>query len=158
MTLELARQTFGAAPPVRHVTKAEDALAIAKAPGGIAVLSLSGDHPWWLRLLAQPELQVFAALPDLVSSGPMAALAVSTIVPEPTGADQTFWVTDAPGSTASIMEALAKDGVAADLVCESGGLRLFSLAGFYQRDDIRLSRAPGHLCGVIGASPEPFYV
>lgn len=157
-TLELARQTFGAAPPLQLVTKAEEALAIAKAPGGIAVLSVSGDHPWWLRLLAEPSVQVFAALPDLASGGPMAALAVAALAPEPTGADQTFWITDAPGPADAIIEALAKDGVAADLVSESGGLRLFGLAGFYQRDDLRLSRAPGHLCGVIGASPEPFYV
>ena len=157
-TLELARQTFGAAPPARLVAKAEEALAAAKTPGGVAILALSGDHPWWLRLLAEPSLQVFAALPDLASSGPMAALAVATLRPEPTGADQTFWVTDAPGPVAAIAESLARDGVAAHLVCESGGLRLFSLAGFYQRDDVRLIRAPGQLSGVIGASPEPFYV
>ena len=157
-TLELARQTFGAAPPARLVAKAEEALAAAKTPGGVAVLALSGDHPWWLRLLAEPGLQVFAALPDLASNGPMAALAVAALTPEPTGADQTFWVTDAPGPVATVTENLGHNGVAAHLVCESGGLRLFSLAGFYQREDARLARAPGQLCGVIGASSEPFYV
>ena len=35
-------------------------------------------------------------------------------------------------------------------------LKLFGLAGFYQRDDERLARAPGQLTGVIGASPTPF--
>jgi hypothetical protein len=88
----------------------------------------------------------------------MAALAVGDLTPEPTGADQTFWVTDAPGPVAAIAESLARDGVAAHLVCQSGGLKLLSLAGFYQRDDVRLIRAPGQLSGVIGASPEPFYV
>ena len=41
---------------------------------------------------------------------------------------------------------------------QSGGLKLFSLAGFYQKDDERLARAPGRLSGVIGAAPEPFDV
>ena len=49
-------------------------------------------------------------------------------------------------------------GVAATLLADSGGLKLFSLAGFYQADDERLARAPGRLSGVIGAAPEPFDV
>jgi hypothetical protein len=43
-------------------------------------------------------------------------------------------------------------------VVRTGGLSLFALAGFYQRDDARLARAPGRLSGVIGAAPEPFDV
>lgn len=39
-----------------------------------------------------------------------------------------------------------------------GGLKLFSLSGFFQADDPRLARAPGQLTGVIGAAPEQFDV
>ena len=43
-------------------------------------------------------------------------------------------------------------------MAEAGGLKLFALAGFYQRDDARLARAPGKLSGVIGAAPAPLDV
>jgi len=57
-----------------------------------------------------------------------------------------------------VAETLSRDGVAADLLSEAGGLKLFTLAGYYQADDERLARAPGRLSGVIGAAPEPFDV
>lgn len=150
-TVELARLRFGVAPPMAIAAKPEEALAAARTPGGVAVLSL--ETPWWGRLLAEPKLKVFATLPCLMEWGPMAAFAVAAVEVEPTGADQTFWVTDATGN---VPEALSRDGVAAQLLAEGGGLKLFSLAGFYQADDERLARAPGRLTGVIGAAPEPF--
>jgi chorismate mutase len=156
--VELARHRFGAAPPLRQVAKAEDALAQARTPGGVAICALSPDSAWWGRLLAEPQLQVFAALPCLAAWGPMSALAVARVEVEPTGDDRTFWVTDAPGPAAAVEETLGRDGVAAELVAEAGGLKLFVLAGFYQRDDERLARAPGRLTGVIGAAPGPLDV
>lgn len=156
--VELARHRFGAAPPLRQVAKPEDALAGAKTPGGVAICALTPDNAWWGRLLAEPQLQVFAALPCLAAWGPMSALAVAAVDVEPTGDDRTFWVTDAAGSAATIEDALSRDGVAADLAVEAGGLKLFVLAGFYQRDDARLARAPGRLNGVIGAAPSPLDV
>lgn len=156
--VELARQRFGAAPPLRQVAKAEEALAQARTPGGVAICALTPDSAWWGRMLAEPQLQVFAALPCLAAWGPMSALAVAAVDVEPTGDDRTFWVTDAPGSAAGIEDALGRDGVAADLVAEAGGLKLFMLAGFYQRQDVRLARAPGRLSGVIGAAPAPLDV
>ncbi|WP_296595249.1 chorismate mutase [Phenylobacterium sp.] len=156
--VELARQRFGAAPPLRQHAKAEDAIAAARTPGGVAICALTPDSAWWGRLLAEPQLKVFAALPCLAAWGPMSALAVAAVDVEPTGDDRTFWVTDAPGSAAAVEEALGHDGVAADLVAEAGGLRMFMLAGFYQRDDERLARAPGRLSGVIGAAPAPLDV
>ena len=153
-----ARLRFGAAPPLRIVAKAEDALAAARTLGGVAVLSLASDTPWWGRLLAEPKLKVFAALPCLAAWGPTSALAVAEVEVEPTGDDRTFWVTDAPGSAMAIEEALGRDGVAADLIAEAGGLKLFALAGYYQPQDERLARAPGRLSGVIGAAPGPFDV
>lgn len=152
-TVELARLRFGAAPALKIAAKAEDALAAAKTPGGVAVLSLEGS--WWARLLAQPELKVFSVLPCLAGWGAPSALAVGAVEVEPTGADVTFWVTDAGGD---VTDALSRDGVAASKVAEASGLKLFALSGFYQADDERLARAPGELSGVIGAAPEPFDV
>jgi len=157
-SLDAARVRFGVAPPMRMVGKADDAIAAARTPGGVAVLSLASDTPWWGRLLAEPNLRVFAALPCLNAWGPASALAVAAVEVEPTGGDQTFWVTDAPGPAASVVAALARDGAAAELLAEAGGLRLFTLAGYYQPEDERLARAPGRLSGVIGAAPDPFDV
>lgn len=151
--VEGARLRFGAAPPLRQVARAEDALAAAKTPGGVAILALASDTPWWGRLLAEPRLKVFATLPCLAAWGPLSALAVADVDVEPTGSDLTYWVTDAGGSPRSIEEALGHDGVAGDLIAEAGGLKLFALLGFYQADDERLARAPGRLSGVIGAAP-----
>lgn len=156
--VEGARQRFGAAPLMRQVIKPEEAIAAAKTSGGVAVLSLSSETPWWGRLLAEPNLKVFAALPCLSAWGPLTALAAAEVDVEPTGDDRTYWVTDAPGSAQSIEEALGRDGVAGDLIAEAGGLKLFALIGFYQTHDERLARAPGRLTGVIGAAPAPLDV
>ena len=155
---ELARLRFGSAPPMRHVAKPEEAIAAAKTPGGVAICALAPDSAWWGRLLADPKLRVFAAPPCLAAWGPMAALAVAEIAVEPTGDDRTFWVTDAAQSAPSIEETMSRDGVAATLLVDSGGLKLFVLAGYYQADDPRLARAPGRLTGVIGAAPAPLDV
>jgi chorismate mutase len=158
-TQELARLRFGAAPSLKAVERPDAAIAHARTTlGGVAVLALTHDTPWWGRLLAEPNLRVFAALPCLAAWGPMAALAVADVPVEPTGADRTFWVTDAPGSPSAIEERLSRDGVAATPLIDAGGLKLFVLEGFYQTDDERLARAPGQLSGVIGAAPAPFDV
>ncbi|HEY8571717.1 chorismate mutase [Phenylobacterium sp.] len=151
--VELARLRFGAAPPLRQVAKPDEALAAARTPGGVAVCTLAPDSAWWGRLLAEPKLKVFAALPCLAAWGPLSALAVAEVEVEPSGDDRTFWVTDAAQPAAKIMDALSRDGVAATLLAETGGLKLFVLAGYYMADDERLTRAPGRLSGVIGAAP-----
>jgi chorismate mutase len=156
--VELARLRFGAAPPLRQFAKPEEALAQARTPGGVAVGALTPDSAWWGRLLAEPKLRVFAALPCLAAWGPMSALAVGEVEVEPTGNDVTFWVTDAPQSAPAVEDALSRDGAAATLLVEAGGLKLFMLAGYYQADDPRLARAPGRLSGVIGAAPAPLDV
>ncbi len=157
-TVELARLRFGAAPSLTHSATAEAALASARTLGGVSVLALSRDSAWWGRLLAEPRLRVFSTLPCLTAWGPMSALAVAEVPIEPSGSDETFWVTDATGPAEGVVHALARDGVAACQVAAAGGLRLFKLAGFYQGDDARLARAPGRLTGVIGAAPTPFDV
>ena len=75
---------------------------------------------------------------------------------EPSGADQTLWAADATGPVDRIIDDLGQRGLAADLLAEGGGLRLFSLAGYVQAEDARLVGAPGRLTGVIGAAPTPF--
>ena len=157
-TVELARLRFGAAPPLVQARNPEEAIAAARTSGGVGVLALASDHAWWARLLAEPKVRVFNALPCLKAWGPMSALAIAEAPIEPSGSDDTFWVTDAPGAAQAIIDALAKDGVAACQLRAGGGLKLFKLAGFYQSDDKRLQRAPGRLTGVIGAAPTPFDV
>ncbi len=157
-TVELARLRFGAAPSLEHASAAEDALAGARINGGVAVLALGRDSAWWGRLLAEPKIRVFSALPCLNAWGPLGALAVADVAIEPSGADETFWVTDSTEPAAAIVDTMAKDGVAACQLRAGGGLKLFKLAGFYQSDDKRLQRAPGRLAGVIGAAPTPFDV
>jgi chorismate mutase len=157
-TVELARLRFGAAPSLRALARPEEALAAARARGGVAVAALTPDTAWWARLLAEPKLKVFAALPCLAAWGPMAALAVADVEVEPTGDDRTFWVTDAAQPGPVIEEGLSRDGVAATLLVAAGGLKLFVLSGFYQPNDPRLARAPGSLSGVIGAAPAPLDV
>ena len=154
--VELTRLRFGAAPALSRAARAEEAVAAAKTNGGVGVLALAPDSAWWGRLLAEPGLSVFAALPCLSAWGPTGALAVAAVEVEPSGDDDTFWVTDASEPAARIEEALGRDGVAASLLAQAGGLKLFRLAGFYQRDDARLARAPGRLSGVIGAAARPF--
>ena len=157
-TLELARIRFGAGVTIRAAAKPEDAIAEARKPGGVAVLALATDTPWWGRLLDEPTLNVFASLPCLRRWGPHTALAVAEIEVEPSGSDETFWVTDAPQSAAAIVEYLGEIGLAAELLSEANGLKLFTLAGFVQRNDARLLQAPGGRKGVIGAASLPFDV
>ena len=152
-TTELARDRFGGSPQLRQAAKPEDALAVAKTLGGVAVCALTPDNAWWGRLLAEPKLKVFAALPCMSAWGPLTALGEIDV--EPTGDDRTYWVTDASQAPAAIVEALSRDGVAATPLLQAGGLKLFVLAGFYQASDPRLARAPGKLSGVIGAAPAP---
>ncbi len=152
---ELARLRFGAAPPLTMVDHPEAALTAARTLGGVGVLPLDGLAPW-ARLLAEPKLRAFAVLPCLNAWGRPQALAVAQVEVEPSGADQTLWITDAATPADAIVEALGRLGLAADLLAEGRGLRLFSLPGYVQADDPRLAGAPGRLAGVVGAAPTPF--
>jgi chorismate mutase len=157
-TIELTRIRFGAGVSVRPAPRPEDALSAAKTPGGVAVLALASDQPWWGRLLVEPKLNVFASLPCLRRWGPPTALAVAQVEVEPSGLDQTFWVTDAQTSAPAIIEELGRVGFAAELLADAGGLKLFTLAGFVQGQDERLRQAPGQMKSVIGAASLPFDV
>jgi chorismate mutase len=154
---ELARQRFGQSVYLRMVDKPEMLLSQAKNPGGVGVGLLTNDSAWWARLLVEPKLTAFAVLPCLATWGAPEALAVAEVEMEPSGtADETLWVTDSSKQPWEIEIDLSRDGVAARLLTEANGLKLFSLAGFYMKTDERLARAPGRLTGVIGAAPAPF--
>jgi chorismate mutase len=155
-TAELARLRFGAAPPLTMLAKPEDALKAARESGVVAILPLEPGSAWWGRMLAEPTLRVFAVVPCLSVWGAPAALAVAAVAVEPSGGDQTLWVTDAPGPAETIEAALADCGLVGDILAEAGGLKLFALLGYVQPDDARLASAPGRLKGVIGAAPPPF--
>jgi chorismate mutase len=157
-SVDVARLRFGAAPKMTQYGEPAQVIAAAKRPGGVGVLAIARDVAWWARLLAEPELQVFAGLPCLAAWGPLSALAIAKVEVAPTGADRTFWVTDAPGPAAKVVEALGREGAAGELLAEAAGLKLFQLMGYYQAGDERLARAPGTLSGVIGAAPAPLDV
>lgn len=156
--IEFTRIRFGGGVSVRPAPRPEDALSAAKTTGGVAVLGLASDSPWWGRLLAEPRLNVFASLPCLRRWGPATALAVAQVEVEPSGRDETFWVTDSQKSAPAIIEDMGRIGFAAEMLANAGGLKLFTLAGFVQREDPRLDSAPGELKGVIGAASMPFDV
>ena len=154
---ELARQRFGQAVYLHSVDKPELLLSEAKTLGGVGVGLLNNESAWWARLLVESKLTAFAVLPALATWGAPEALAVAEVEMEPSGeGDETLWVTDSAKPSWEIEIALSGDGVAAKLIAEANGLKLFSLAGFYMKSDERLARAPGSLTGVIGAAPAPF--
>lgn len=148
-----ARERFGFAPSYGYVNDPASAIAAARDPRHIAVLSLDPrGGAWWARILAEPNVRVIAALPEL-SLGRPHALALAAIAPEPTGDDQTFWVSDSPERENELIDILSQRGFAAEWLCTAQGLKLFALSGFVQEHDERLSGALGSLSGVIGAAP-----
>jgi chorismate mutase len=155
-TVELARARFGVSPRMRRFRTPEEALTVAKEPGGVAVLALDPSDRWWGRLLVNPELKIFAALPDLHQQGAICAVAVAQVELEPSGLDETYFVTDAIGTPAAVETRFGELGFAARTLYHVQGLRLMGLAGFVQADDERLRSAPGRMNGVVGASPQPF--
>jgi len=151
-TVEVARMRFGAAPALVRVETMPEAMDAAKSRGGVVVFPLGGDVAWWIAVLRDPALSVFASLPCLRSLGPEAALAVADVPVEATGDDETYWVSDAPDAQAALDAA----GFNARLIAAAEGSRLFALEGFVQRDDARLAKLPGQVKGVLGAAPTPF--
>ena len=154
--IDLARARFGTTTRYMLADRPEIALAAARPPQGAAVIALAPDQPWWLRLLAEPDLRVFGVVPDVFGQGPRAGLVVGPYQPEPTGSDETYLATDAQASPAAVIAALGEAGLAAELVQDVGGLKLMAIAGYVQAQDPRIDAAPGRLKGVIGAAPVPF--
>jgi hypothetical protein len=147
MSALLAADRWGAATPV-----ADAETALARVDETTSALIDLGDRPWWGRLLARPDLRVVEALPDDRVGMPRALL-VSRELGGPTGDDRTFWITDSGLPDARIRGDLAALGLAATLMTQAGGLKLYAIAGYVQPEDGRLTRAPGALSGVIGSAP-----
>ena len=145
----LAADRFGLSS--RVAAEPEQALAAVRS-GSRALLDLTPAKAWWGRLLAEPTLRIVGSLPDDQHGTPR-ALMVQQTPPGPTGDDRTFWVTDSPAPDARIVETLSAAGLAATPLIAAGGLKLFTLAGYVQAEDVRLIDAPGTLNGIIGAAP-----
>ena len=153
---DLTRRRFGFHALLQPCATPEAAMAAAKGPGCAAVLALDAKTPWWGRLLVEPTLTVFALLPQTRFESAVDALAIAEVAVEPTGADETLWVTDAEGPAQAVEATLGEAGFAARWIAAAGGLKLFALAGYVQRQDPRLRSAPGRLSGVIGAVASPY--
>lgn len=148
-TAELAMRRFGLDTRLHGVAKPADALDHARRPGAVSVAALDASNPWWARLIAEPRLRAF----DLLRGPKTLALCLAELAQEPEGDDQTLWATDAGASYGAIESELGRAGFAGERVWSGGGLKLFALAGYVQRDDPRLLAAPGRLSGVIGVIP-----
>lgn len=143
----LAADRWGAATPV-----ADAEAALGRVDPSVFALIDLGDRPWWGRLLARPDLRVVEALPDDRAGIPRALL-VSREPGGPTGDDRTFWITDSGLPDVRVRADLATLGLAATLMTQAGGLKLYAIAGYVQPEDGRLHQAPGTLSGVIGSAP-----
>jgi chorismate mutase len=75
-----ARDRFGASAACCEADCPGSALEAAARPGGVAVLALHPETPWWRELLRRPDLWVFEALGPRGAGDP-AALAVGRIEP-----------------------------------------------------------------------------
>lgn len=145
----LAADRYGLS--ARVAAEPEQALAAVRS-GSRALLDLTPAKAWWGRLLAEPTLRIVGALPDDRHGTPR-ALMVQQTPPGPTGDDRTFWITDSPAPDARIVQTLSAAGLAATPLIVAGGLKLFTLAGYVQPEDVRLTDVPGTLNGIIGAAP-----
>lgn len=150
-TDSFARGRFGFRARIAQVADARAAVASARA-GARAVVAIEARDPWWARLLTEPTLSV---IDDDLSGDALkpALFVVARQWSEPSGDDRTWWLTDAPGRPSEIEQALTDVGLSARHALSVGGVGLFQIDGYVQRDDERLGRAPGRLCGVIGCVP-----
>ena len=146
-----ARGRFGFRARTAQVADARAAVASVRA-GARAVIAIDARDPWWARLLAEPTLSVIDddLTGDALKPG---LLVVARQWCEPSGGDRTWWLTDAPGKPSSVEESLLQLGLSARHALSVGGVGLFQIDGYVQRDDARLAQAPGRLAGVIGCVP-----
>jgi chorismate mutase len=157
--LQLAREHFGAAVPLRvHPTAARALSAVSEGDASVALLPTpeESDPPeacWWPSLDA-PRLQVTARLPFLRATGAQAgqgpeALVVSPGPPDPTGADRSLLrIEDEAGhSRDRLAQLLAAAGLTPrSLILRRDGrvasLALAEVDGFWRPGDPALDGLP----------------
>lgn len=150
-TEAFARGRFGFRGRTALVADARSAVASARA-GARAIVAIEARDPWWARLLAEPALSVIDD--DLIGDARKPSLfVVARQWSEPSGQDRTWWLTDAPGKPFEIEEALLQLGLTGRHALTVGGVGLYQIDGYVQREDARLAQAPGRLAGVIGCVP-----
>jgi len=150
-TEAFALNRFGYRARSAQVMDARAALASARS-GARAVVAIEPRDPWWAHLLAEPGLSVIDD--DLVGDANKPGLfVVARQWSEPSGDDRTWWLTDAPIKPWEVEEALTGLGLSGRHALLVGGLGLYLIDGYVQRDDARLAQAPGRLAGVIGCVP-----
>jgi chorismate mutase len=161
-----ARLQFGPLTPLRRHESPARALAdVTSGEAAAAVLPAAGseaeDDPAWWTVLDPPRLFVVARLPLLPEPGAAPADVVTTVAPDPSGADRSLIRAEVPpgASRAAIAAGFASAGLpAAELQVRRDAGRAFALAevpGFLRPEEPRLARLPYPRAVLLGAFAEP---
>ena len=79
-------------------------ITMARQSDHVGVISLGrGQGAWWARLLAEPKVRVFAALPQGFEFEAITALAMGTVAAEPSGNDTSLVVVESPLSDGEVV-------------------------------------------------------
>jgi chorismate mutase len=163
-----ARLQFGPLTPVRRHESAARALAeVTTAEAAAAILPAAGseqpDDPAWWTVIDPPRLFIVARLPILGESGAPPADVVTTVAPDPSGADRSLIRVEVPpgASRAAIAVGFASAGLqAVELHVRRQADRAFALAevdGFLRPEEPRLARLPYPRAVLLGAFAIPIH-
>ena len=129
-------------------------ITMARQSDHVGVISLGrGQGAWWARLLAEPKVRVFAALPQGFEFEAITALAMGTVAAEPSGNDTSLVVVESPLSDGEVVARWSQSGLASEIIASEQGLRLIAISGFVQEDDPRIREHFSGLSGLIGHCP-----
>ncbi len=160
----LVRDRFGASIPSTTYPTASAALAAATADEeGVAILPAPGGmNNWWTALgprAAASGMHILAPLPRIGDWDWPEAVAVSKAAIEPSGKDISLLFIEAqePPAPLTIARVFAQNGLKATLRAQMGARRLFSVEGFIEPGDERLTSLGERLGTVscIGVLPCP---
>ncbi|HHI89212.1 MAG TPA: hypothetical protein ENK01_04580 [Hellea balneolensis] len=160
----LVRDRFGASIPSLTYPTASAALAAAFADEeGVAVLPAPGGmNNWWTALApgaAASGMNILAPLPRIGDWDWPAAVAVSRAMCEPSGEDISLIYVegDTPPPPLTLERLFSQNGLAATLRAQMGKRRLYSVSGYVEETDARLSalRAQMDVVARIGILPCP---
>ena len=161
-----ARLQFGPLTPLRRHESAARALAdVTAGEAAAAILPAAGseapdDGAWW-TVLDPPRMFVVARLPILAEPGAAPADVVTTVAPDPSGADRSLVRAEVPPgvSRAAIAAGFTSAGLAAaEVHVRREADRAFALAevpGFLRPEEPRLARLPYPRAVLLGAFAEP---